>query len=390
MFVAGRGAGKTKSGAEWVRSRIVGGFGHVALIAPTTYDARHVMVDGPAGIRRCCWRGDKSVDGSLLGVPAWEPSNRRLVWANGATATTFSAEEPERLRGPQHDTMWADEICAWQYPDETWDMGQFGLRLGNDPRALITTTPKPIPLFRELFKAPSTKITTATTYANRPNLAKNFFHQVIKKYEGTRLGRQELLGHLIEESEGALWNRELIEKTRIPVTARLPEFLRIAVAIDPATSFKPESAKTGIVVCGIDADDHGYTLADYSDRYTPDGWANRAIKAMDDWAADVIVAEGNQGGDMVRDTIQSRRRFAPVKIVHAQRAKMARAEPIAAIHEQLRIHHVGAFPELEDQMCTWEPLGDLPSPDHLDAMVWAYTELMLKAAPTAAVGRYRR
>jgi len=389
LFVAGRGAGKTKSGAEWVRQGVKSGHSHIGLIAPTTYDARHVMVDGPAGIRASCWRGDKDIHGNPLGVPAYEPSNRRLVWANGAYATTFSAEEPERLRGPQHERIWADELCAWQYPDDTWDMAQFGLRLGTNPQSLVTTTPKPIPLFRELFKSKESVVTTATTYANRPNLAAKFFSQVISKYEGTRLGRQELLGHLIEESEGALWNRDLIEQTRIPVNQKLPVFKRVAVAIDPATSANTTSARTGIVVCAVDHNDHGYTLADYSDRYTPDGWARRAIKAMDDWDADVIVAEGNQGGDMVRDTIHSRRKNAPVRIVHASRAKMARAEPVAGIHEQRRIHHYGSFPDLEDEMCTWEPQGEMPSPDRLDAMVWAYTELMLKIAPTATTGTFR-
>lgn len=373
LFMAGRGAGKTRSGAEWVRSLVKAGYGRIGLIAPITADLRDVMIEGDSGILSVSWEHDRDHKGDLIGRPTYEPSKRhRLTWANGATAYGYSAEEPDRLRGPQHDALWADELAAWFEAQDTWDMAMFGLRLGKHPRSMVTTTPKPIPILRELLRDPTTVVTRATTYANRGNLAENFLSKIVKKYEGTRLGRQELAGELIEEVEGALWKRDMIKRAE-----KMPDLARIVVAVDPAVTAKEESALTGIIGAGVGRDGLGYVLKDESGRYSPHGWAARAVKLFDDLRADRIVAEGNQGGEMVRHTIHSIRANIPVTIVHASRGKMARAEPVAALYEQNKVRHVGAYPELEDQMCTWEPLGDLPSPDRLDALVWAFTSLML-------------
>ncbi len=393
MFLAGRGAGKTRAGSEWVRSKVKAGYSPIALIAPTAADARDVMVEGTSGILSVSWAKDKDSRGNRVGRPLYEPSKRRLTWGNGATATLFSGEEPERLRGPQHAALWADEVAAWQDPSEAWDMAMFGLRIGEDPQAMVTTTPKPIRIIRELIKSSTCVVTRATTYDNRANLAGAFLSQIVAKYEGTRLGRQELQGELIEELEGALWTRAMIEQARLGANnlplLQAPPMKRIVVAIDPAVTAKEESNLTGIVCAGLGKDGRGYVLADASGRYSPDQWAQKALAQFDSLRADRIVAEGNQGGDLVANTIRTHRHSAPITIVHASRGKSARAEPIAALYEQNRIGHVGAFPELEDQMCTWEPLGDMASPDRIDAMVWAFTSLMINVPPVAAVGSYR-
>lgn len=386
LFLAGRGAGKTRSGAEWVRAKIKAGYERLALIAPTSADARDVMVEGTSGVLSVSWQHDKDASGKLMGLPSYEPSKRRLTWGNGAIATLFSAEEPERLRGPQHDAIWADELAAWKNAQDAWDMAMFGLRLGTNPQVMVSTTPKPIPLLRAILRDPTTEVTRATTHSNKANLADAFLAQIVKKYEGTRLGRQELAGELLEEAEGALWNREMIERARLNGLA--PEMKRIVVAVDPAITNKAESNLTGIVAAGRGLDDRAYVMADASDRYSPDGWARKAVALYDSLKADVIVAEGNQGGEMVRHTIQSVRSNVPVIIVHASRGKQARAEPIAALYEQNKVSHVAAFSELEDQMCTWEPLGDMPSPDRIDAMVWGLTALMINAPAPATFGRY--
>lgn len=375
LILAGRGFGKTRTGAEWIREQVKAGADRVHLIAPTASDARDVMVEGESGLLSVCWDGDRASNGDMLGRPSYEPSKRRLTWANGAVATLFSAEEPERLRGPQAKVMWADELAAWKYLRETWDMAMFGLRLGDQPRVCITTTPKPVSLLRELIKDKRTVVTRGSTFDNAANLAPTFLQSVKDKYEGTRLGRQELHAELLEEAEGALWTRDMLEAARLK--GALPEFKRVVVAIDPAVTAKAESNLTGIVVAGLGIDGRGYVLADVTGRYSPDGWAKAALRAFDHWKADRIVAEGNQGGDLVRHTIHTERRNAPVTIVHAKQGKNARAEPVQALYEQGRISHASQFAELEDQMCTWEPLGDMPSPDRIDALVWALTSLML-------------
>lgn len=385
LFLAGRGAGKTRSGAEWVRAGVKSGCGRIGLIAPTAADARDIMVEGQSGILACSWHHDRDHKGNTIGRPIYEPSKRRLTWLNGAVATTFSAEEPDRLRGPQHDRLWCDELAAWNNgePDDAWDMAMFGLRLGFSPQTMVTTTPRPIPLLRELIRSKRCAVTKAKTDANASNLAPTFLTQVVSKYQGTRLGRQELDGELIDEVEGALWSRDMIERTR---RTHAPDLKRIVVGVDPATTSHETSALTGIVAAGLGIDDRGYVLADSSGRYKPDAWAREAIRLFDALHADRIVAEGNQGGEMVRHTLQTIRPNIPVTIVYASKGKQARAEPVSALYEQDKVSHVGAFPELEDQMCTWEPLSGKASPDRLDAHVWAFTNLMVTAVPEVNIG----
>lgn len=384
LYLAGRGAGKTRSGAEWVREKVKSGAKFGGLIAPTAADIRKVMVEGSSGVLSCAWEKDEDIYGQHMGIPTYEPSkSHRLTWANGAVAHCYSAEEPDRLRGPQHEYLWADELAAWKYLQEAWDMAMFGLRIGVNPQAMISTTPRPLPQIRELVRSPYTVITRSTTMANKANLAKTFINIIISKYQGTRLGRQELGGEILEEVEGALWTRAIIEACTL-VDRKPPDLKRVVVAVDPATTANATSNLTGIIGAGLGVDDRGYVLADRSDRYSPDGWARQAIDLYDLLKADRIVAEGNQGGDMVRHTLQTVRPNIPVTIVHASRGKQARAEPVAALYEQNRVSHVGPFPELEDQLCTWEPLSGDDSPDRLDAMVWAFTDLML-GVPTAPV-----
>lgn len=354
------------------------GHSRIALIAPTARDARNVMVDGESGILAVCWEHDRDHKGAVTGRPHYEPSKAQVTWENGARAFLYSAEEPERLRGPQHDTFWADELAAWKYLRDTWDMAMFGLRLGADPRKMITTTPKPLTILREIMADPATVISRGSTFDNAANLAPSFLSSIRKTYDGTRLGRQELFAELLEEAEGALWSRDMIEKARHK--GDVPEMARIVVAVDPAITATEESNETGIIGAGLGRDGKGYVLADRSGRHTPAGWAREAIKLYRDLGADRVVAEGNQGGEMVRHTIETEWKAAPVTIVHAHRGKQARAEPVAALYEQGKVRHAGSFQELEDQMVNWEPLSGLPSPDRLDAHVWAFTDLMVGAS----------
>lgn len=369
LILAGRGFGKTRTGAEWVREEVESGRrSRIALIAPTAADARDVMVEGESG---------------LLAIsppwfrPQYEPSKRRLTWPNGALATVYTADEPERLRGPQHDGAWCDELAAWRYPD-AWDMMQFGLRLGDDPRVVVTTTPKPVKLVRDLSKSATTAITRGSTYDNAANLAQPFLDAIKAKYEGTRLGRQELYAEVLDDVPGALWTRALLDETRV---AKAPELRRVVVAVDPSGGHTEDNDEQGIVVAGVGVDGHGYTLADYSCRMTPDGWGRRAVQAYIDHKADRIVFEANYGGEMCEHVIQTAARVMGVKVavkmLHASRGKVVRAEPVAALFEQKRAHHVGAFDRLEDEQCTFAPLTFDGSPNRVDAEVWAYTELML-------------
>lgn len=348
------------------------------------------MVEGESGLLSVCWSGDRSYRGDMLGRPSYEPSKRRLTWANGATATCFSAEEPERLRGPQHGKMWADELAAWKYLQDTWDMAMFGLRLGDRPQALVTTTPKPLKIFKTLIMDPKTVVTRGSTFDNAANLAGTFLKAIRDKYEGTRLGRQELYAEVMEEAEGALWSRQMVEDARH--VGPIPELARIVVSIDPATTNKEDSAETGIIAAGLGRDGLGYVLSDGSSRYSPGDWAKKSVAMFREFGADRFVAEGNQGGEMVRHTIKTEWAAAPITIVYASRGKAARAEPVAALYEQGKVKHAGQnLSTLEDQLCTWEPLSGMPSPDRLDALVWALTELMVKApAPVAASGATRR
>lgn len=369
MICAGRGAGKTRSGAEWVRSLAESRMAQrIALVAPTAADARDIMVEGESGILSICPDWNR---------PVYESSKRRLTWPNGVIATMFSSEEPERLRGPQHDAAWCDELAAWRNAQDTWDMLQFGLRLGKRPRAMVTTTPKPTKLVRELLgrNGQDVVVTRGSTYDNRDNLAASFFSQIVKQYEGTRLGRQELNAELLDDVPGALWTREMIEQARVRPDANI--FLeRIVVAIDPAISVNEDSDETGIVVAGLGVDGDAYVLGDSSGKYLPHEWAGRAIADFRAHGADRIVAEINQGGQMVESTIRAVNPNVPLTLVHASRGKLVRAEPVSALYEQRRVHHVGMFEKLEDQLCSYAP-GVVKSPDRMDALVYAITDLML-------------
>lgn len=365
LLLAGRGFGKTRTGAETVRGWAESGrFRRIAMVAPTAKDVRDVMVEGESGLLALCPDWNR---------PRWEPAKGHLTWPNGAQAFTYSADQPERLRGPQHDAAWCDELAAWRRP-EAWDMLMFGLRLGTDLRAVVTTTPKPVRLVRELLAAKTTAVTRGSTYENRSNLAPAFFADIITKYEGTRLGRQELLAEVLDDVPGALWTRARLDAHR---AKEAPDLVRVVIGVDPAGSTGEDADETGIVVAGRGVDGHGYTLADLSCRLSPEGWGRRVVNAF--WAhnADRVVAEANFGGDMVASVIRTIDARVPVHLVHASRGKLIRAEPVAAMDEQGRDHHVGAFAELEDQMCNFAPGRFDGSPDRMDAKVWAYTELFL-------------
>lgn len=380
-LIAGRGAGKTRAGAEWVCEQVAAGCKRIALVAPTAADARDVMVEGESGV--------------LAIAPAWnrpeyEPSKRRLTWPNGALATTYSAEESARLRGPQHDAAWCDELAAWTDAQSAWDMLMFGLRLGARPRCLVTTTPKPIKLLRDLIarEGRDVAITRAATRDNSANLAPSFLATVESQYAGTRLGRQELDGELLTDVQGALWTLDLIEASRVR-REDVPEFRRVVVAIDPAVTSGEDSDETGIIVAGLGVDGLGYVLEDRSGRYSPTEWAREAVAAYRKHRADRIVAETNQGGELVRATVEVVDANVAYKGVHASRGKFTRAEPVSALFEQGRVKIAGAFPKLEDQMTTFQP-GATRSPDRLDAAVYALTELMLGSTGDAIIEFYRQ
>ena len=370
LILAGRGWGKTRTGGEWVHEQVEKGCRRIALVGPTAADVRDVMIEGESGILA-----------TGANRPHYEPSKRRLTWPNGAQAFAYSADEPERLRGPQHDAAWADELAAWRYP-EAWDQLMFGLRLGEDPRCVVTTTPKPTKQVKELAKADTTHLTRGTTYENLENLAPAFAEQIIRKYEGTRIGRQELNAEILEDIEGALWTRAMLDDHR---TESAPEMTRVVVAVDPAVTANEDSDETGIVVAGLGTDGHGYILDDLSSLLTPDGWARRAVAAYRSHEADRIVGEVNNGGDLVEVNIRTVDRNVSYRAVRASRGKRSRAEPVAALYEQGRVHHVGDYPKLEDQMCSWVPNTGLRSPDRMDALVWAITELMLGSVRTMRV-----
>ena len=376
VALAGRGWGKTRAGAEWVRHRIRSGDKIVHCVAPTKGDVRRVMVEGDSGLLNVCWEGDETYRGKHIGYPVWSPTNNSLTWENGAKAVFFSAEDPERLRGPQAYSAWCDELCAWRNAQDTWDMMMFGLRLGRHPKVFVTTTPKTTKLIRNILADDNTVVSKGSTYDNAANLAGTFLDAVRKTYEGTRLGRQELYAEILDEASGALWNRGLLAKCEIDKD-EVPTLNRIVVAVDPAVTANAESDMTGIVVAGIDVNGIAYVLEDHTGRYTPQQWASKAIQLYRDHMADRIVAERNQGGDMVRHTLHTEDETVPVKLVHASRGKMARAEPVSALYEQGKVRHVRGLNDLEDQMVQWEPLGSIGSPDRLDALVWALTDLSL-------------
>ncbi|MGJ0619704.1 MAG: DNA-packaging protein [Methylocystis sp.] len=377
LVLAGRGFGKTRTGAEWVREKKEK-CGRIALVAPTAGDARDVMVEGESGILACSPSWDR---------PRYEPSKRRVTWKNGARATLYSAEDPEALRGPQFSAAWADELCAWPYAQETWDMLQFGLRLGRNPQCAVTTTPKPIKVLKDLIVNPATVVTGGSTYANRANLAEGFFAQIIRRYEGTRLGRQELLAEILDDVPGALWTRAMFDKHRIRAA---PELRRVVVAIDPSGASGDDDASNsiGIIGAGLGIDGRGYVLTDRTCSLSPAGWGRRAVDAYHEFKADRIVAEQNFGGAMVEHVIKTTDPKASFRAVVASRGKVVRAEPVAALYEQGRISHVGAFSDLEDQACQMTESGFVGdgSPDRVDALVWAITDLMFGEKPYGMLG----
>lgn len=402
LILAGRGFGKTRCGAEtiikWVKE---GSCRHIALIAQDSADARDVMVEGESGIIACSPRDF---------MPKYEPSKRRLTWPNGARATLFSAEDFDSLRGPQFDGAWCDELCKWRYAQEAWDNLQFGLRLGEHPRQIVTTTPRPMKILKDIILRSDTYITKGTTMENLANLAPPFRKAVIDKYLGTRIGRQELNAELLDDTPGALWTRSMIDALRVRPTLidgvaqpiRLPNFVRVVVAVDPQKELGEAAAETGIMVMGLTAAGEGYLLEDLSVNGTPEEWGRAAVMAYDDWAADKIVYEANQGGEMVAAVLRGAAKslkedklreadFVPLKAVHATRGKYVRAEPVSQLYEQGKIHHVGFFPDLEDQLCEYTPDGNMGySPDRMDALVWGFTDLMVGSIKNEGLMDYYR
>lgn len=373
LLLAGRGFGKTRTISEWARAQaeaMPGSVGHI--VGATAADVRDVLIEGPGGI--------EAVSPPWF-EPLYEPSKRRLTWPNGTIALLFSADEPNRLRGPQCHWAIADEFAAWRYP-VAWDNLMFGLRLGSDPRCAVATTPKPAPHVKELVAQPHTITTRGSTYENRGNLAPAFFQQIISKYEGTRLGRQEIYAEMLEDVPGALWKRDLLEQGRV---VSPPDLAVVAVAVDPAVSATSGSAETGIITGGISggplAQAHGYVLEDNSLTGSPLEWARAAVAAYHRHHADFIVVEVNNGGDLVAANIRTIDPAVKIVEVRATRGKYTRAEPVASLYEQARIHHVGYFAGLEDQLCEWVP-GD-KSPDRLDALVWLFTRLLVREAKVA-------
>ena len=373
LVMGGRGSGKTRAGAEWVQA-LVSAEGdrselRIALVAETLGEAREVMVDGVSGICRIARGRDR---------PEFEISRRRIVWRNGVVAQIFSSEDPESLRGPQFHYAWCDELAKWKHAEETFDMLQFGLRLGRDPRQLVTTTPRPVPLLKRLMADAGTRLVRIATRDNAENLAPGFLVELQKRYGGTRLGRQEIDGELIEDREDALWKRAEIEACMVRVTEALR---RIVVAVDPPSGSGEQSC-CGIVVAGLDAGGRAVVLADCSvEGMTPAGWAKAVANTYRRFAADRIVAEVNQGGEMVAAMLRSVDMSLPLTLVRATRGKYLRAEPVAALYEQRRVVHAARFVELEDQMCDFGPegLSSGRSPDRLDALVWALTALLIEA-----------
>jgi phage terminase large subunit-like protein len=358
LFLGGRGAGKTRAGAEWIAEEVAaGGMRRVGLIGATMRDARAVMVEGESGLLGV-------VDGAVF-----EPSNNRVLWPSGAVATLLSAEEPDSFRGHQFDGVWGDEFCKWREPQAALDMALMAMRLGGQPRMLLTTTPRSIAALKQLLEAPDVVITRGKTSDNN-ELPAEFYLAMKSRYGATALGRQELDGELITDQDGALWRRDWIDAARV---REAPELERVVVAVDPPASSTGDEC--GIVVAGRSGTD-GYVLADYSlGGLTPAGWASRVMQAYADFGADAIIAEANQGGDMVKSVLQQADADAPVKLVHASRGKITRAAPMAALYEAGRIHHAGLFAALEDQMCHYDGRKGAMSPDRMDALVWALSDL---------------
>jgi len=376
LVEAGRGYGKTRIGAEYIiEGAQTGKSRHMAAVARTAKDVRATVVEGVSGILACShpsWR------------PHYEPSKCKLTWPNGAICTTFAAAEPESLRGPQHDRIWADELASWRYAD-AWDQLRYGLRIGAHPTCVVSTTPRPTPLMRKLRANPRTARVTGSTFDNAENLAPAFLQAMIDDYAGTRMGRQELYAEILDDVEGALWHGTLIEAGRHHwnETNPVPTMQRVVVGLDPATTSRKTSDEVGIVTCGIDSRGHVYVLHDASARYSPDEWGRQGVVQYHGHSADRIVAETNQGGDMVATIIRGIDSTVAYQGVHAKRGKHLRAEPVVALYEQGKVHHVGYFSELEQEMTSWVP-HESPSPNRVDALVYAITALMVRRSVAAA------
>lgn len=406
MYLAGRGSGKTRSGAEWAYERRKEGYARGAFVARTAADVRDTLVEGEAGIMEVSPPWDK---------PVYEPSKRRVYWGEkkksypggvlktvkaSCRITTFSGEEPDALRGPSHDFAWADELASWKYMSDAWAMLMMGLRLrsptGLEPKACVTTTPRSLPLIKELIEDPAVYITTGTTYDNKANLAPAFYDLMIKRYEGTRIGRQELLAEILDDNPNALFTRSDLDKARIRNKNEVPELMRIHVGVDPAVTSGEESSDTGIVVAGQCENDHYYILSDYTCHKKPMGWARQVLKAYCWDEADMVVGEVNNGGDLIEAVIRQVPKDedsgidiagadVPYMTVRATRGKAVRAEPVGALCEQGRLHIVGVLPELEDQLVQYDPESTEISPDRYDAMVWAVISIMKEPVPRVGV-----
>ncbi len=373
LFMGGRGAGKTRAGAEWVRGLALGiapfahqPVGRIALVGETHADVREVMLEGVSGLLAIHPRLER---------PHWHMSRRLLVWPNGAQAQLFSAEDPESLRGPQFDAAWSDEIGKWRYGEETWDMLQFAVRLGSHPRQMATTTPRSVPLLKRLLAEKTTLTTHASTYANAAHLAKSFLEGVSARYEGTRLARQELDGHMVEDRNDALWSRQMIADARVRT---MPALRRLVVAVDPCVSSGANADHCGIIAAALGDDDQYYVLEDASVQgVKPDVWAQRALSLAERLNADALIAESNQGGELIASVFAAIGAHRPITPVRATRSKWLRAEPVAALYAQGKVHHVGVLSALEDELCDFGPQGlsSGRSPDRLDALVWALTAL---------------
>lgn len=369
LFQGGRGAGKTRAGAEWVRWRVICGAERVALVGPTLHDVREVMISGQSGLM--------GIESETRWQPVYHASRRMLEYTNGARAYVFSAEDPDSLRGPQFDAAWCDEAAAWHYAGETWDMLQMGLRLGADPRALVTTTPRPTALMRRLHAAPDTVVTQSTTRENADHLALGFLTAMEAAYGGTRLGRQELDGQMVEDPEGALFLRSRIDAAR---AGFVPALWDVVVAVDPPATSGASSDACGIVAAGR-VGQEAYVLDDASAQgLRPLDWAGRAVALVRQTGAREVIAEANQGGEMVRQVLETAGCPVPVRLVQARLSKRARALPVATLYEQGRVHHVGQLGALEDEMCAFGAEGFSGSPDRVDALVWAVWALMLDEA----------
>lgn len=376
MIRAGRGFGKTRAGAEWLSecARQMPG-ARIALVGASLEEARRVMVEGTSGLLAVAHHGE---------AISWAPTSGRLTFASGAQARIFSADAPETLRGPEHHLAWCDELAKWRRGDATWDNLLMGLRLGEQPRVLVTTTPRPTALMRRVLALPDLVETRGRTRDN-PHLPPSFVAAMAAQYGGTRLGRQELDGELIDDVEGALWTRAMVETCRVRPA---PALTRVVVGVDPPASAGGDAC--GIVAVGLGADGHAYVLEDASVAgQSPEGWARAVVQAAARHGADRVVAEANQGGDMVRSVLQAADAALPVRLVHATRGKVARAEPVAALYERGRVHHVGAWQALEDELCGLMVGGGYGgpgrSPDRADALVWAVTALLVGRRGVASV-----